>query len=88
MIFERGRRMSGCELDHAVMEVGAMDTLPNATRSRSVIPVWYKIGAIFVLMIVVVLFFVFAGVIGRRRINSDVPPGGAVPGRANPVLPQ
>jgi len=65
-----------------------MDTPPNATQSRSVIPVWYKIGAALVLMAIVLLFFVFAGVIGRHRINNEVPPGGPVPDQTSPPSPQ
>jgi hypothetical protein len=65
-----------------------MNTSPNATSRSSLISVWYKIGAVVVLMVIVVLFLVFAGVIGRRRMNNEVPPGGTVPGQPNPVFTQ
>jgi len=65
-----------------------MDTSPSAKPSSSISPVWYKVGAVLILVVVIVLFFVFSGVAERRRMNNDAPPGGPVPGRPNPVLPQ
>jgi hypothetical protein len=63
-----------------------MDTSSNATPSRALIPVWYKIGAALLLVAVVVLFFVFAGFSGRHQLLNEVPPGGAVPGVPTPAV--
>jgi hypothetical protein len=71
-----------------VLEIKVMVTSADANPSHSVIPMWYKIGAVLVLMVMVVLFLVFAGVAERHRLYDEAPPGGAVPGKPNPVLPQ
>lgn len=65
-----------------------MDTLPNTSSSRSVLPAWYKIGAALLIMAGVVLFLLFAGISRRHRLYDNVQPGGAIPGKPNPVLPQ
>jgi len=65
-----------------------MDTLPNTTQNRPVSPVWYKVGAVLFVMVVAVVFLMFAGASMRHRLFDDVPPGGAVPGERSPALPQ
>lgn len=80
--------MPGYALDQLVTELNTMETSPNTKPGSSLSPVWYKIGAALILLVVVVLFLVFSGVVERRRMNNEVPPGGAVPGQANPALPQ
>jgi hypothetical protein len=65
-----------------------MDTLPNTTPDRPLSPVWYKVGAALFVMLVAVLFLIFASASMRRRLFDEVPPGGAVPGVQSPALPQ
>jgi hypothetical protein len=65
-----------------------MNTLPNATPSRPLSPVWYKVGAALFLMVVAVLFLMFASASMRHRLFDEVPRGGAVPGVQSPALPQ
>jgi hypothetical protein len=65
-----------------------MNTLPNTTTDRPLSPVWYKVGAALFMMLVAVLFLMFAGGSMRHRLFDEVPPGGAVPGVQSPALPQ
>jgi hypothetical protein len=65
-----------------------MDTLPNTTPKRPLSPVWYKVGAVLFVMVVAVLFLMFASARMRHRLFDEVPPGGAVPGERSPALPQ
>jgi hypothetical protein len=65
-----------------------MDTPPNTTPNHPLSPVWYKVGAGFLLLALMVLFLLFASGSMHRRLFDEVPLGGAVPGEKSPPLPQ
>ena len=64
-----------------------MDTSPNGAPTRPLSPVWYKLGAALLMVVLVVAFLVFASASERHKMFDEVPPGGAVPGASTPVAP-
>ena len=55
-----------------------MNTSPNApsaTPSQPLIPVWYKIGAVLLVVVMMVLFFTLASARMGHLWHKDIAPG-------------
>lgn len=62
------------------------NTTPKTSPSRSPSPVWYKLGGILLLFVLIVLFYVFASSRSRHELNDKALPAGSVPGQPGPEI--
>ena len=65
-----------------------MDTSPNTTTGGRLFPVWLKIGAVLVVALLALLFFLIGSARMRRELQSEPPPAGTVPSERGPIVPQ
>ena len=62
-----------------------MNTQDTTRPTRN--PVWIGIGAVFFVLVMAVLFFIFASTRMRHALDKDVPPAGTEPARPGPIVP-
>jgi hypothetical protein len=64
-----------------------MDTSPNTTSSGQLFPVWLKIGAVLLVLLLALLFFLIGSARLRHELHNEPVPAGTVPGEPGPVVP-